>query len=332
LDKNELKTAIKYFLPYGYIKSRDNKFLSTEETTIEPAIYNRNGNRKRTFYLQDRVCKHSPYSFSSMNVGETQFINWDRSNIALPIHFYSHNEIFNKQYKCKKKFGIIVESETIIPELYEKCIKNEKVINSFDGIFTHSDRLLDKYNNTYFIPGSSVWYGGTAGGGILNEEIYRSKTKLISLVTSSKAQCELHKYRMQLAEWLYDNEKVDVMGTFKGGKYISISESLSSYRYSIVVENNITSCYFTEKLLNCFAAMTIPIYIGAKDIACYFNTDGIIQIDPGMKKNDIISIVNGCTEELYTEKTDFIKDNYRRVQNYQCIEDYIFKYYKRLFE
>lgn len=332
MDKNGLKTAIKNFLPYGYIKNRDKKFLITKETATEPALYNKNGNKKRTFYLQDKVCRHSPYSFSSMNVGETEFINWDRSNIALPVHFYSHNEIFEKTYKCKKRFGIIVESETIVPELYERCIRNEKILNSYDGIFTHSDRLLAKYGNAYFIPGSSVWYGGTAGGGVLNKEMYRNKTKMISLVSSSKTQCELHKYRMQLAEWLYDNEKVDVMGTFRGGKYVSISESLSLYRYSIVVENNITSCYFTEKLLNCFAAMTIPIYIGAKNIGYYFNTDGIIQIDPGMKKRDIIDIINGCTEKLYMQKTNAIKDNYIKVKNYQCIEDYIFKYYKKLFE
>lgn len=328
----ELKTYIKWLMPYGYVKKREESFGFTNETAIEPCIYNVSGEKKRTFYLQDNVCRHSPYSFSSIDIGKTNTINWDRSNKALPIHFYSHGELFGKQYDCRKRFGIILESETIVPELYEKCLRKPDIMKCYDAVFTSSQRLLEKYDNVFFIPASSVWYGGTAGGGILEENTYLKKKKMVSLVSSDKAMCELHRFRMQLAEWFYKDKAVDVMGTFRGGEHISISDSLTDYRYSIVVENNITSCYFTEKILNCFASMTVPIYVGAKKIGKFFNAKGIVHISPEMDRGGIVKIVKNCTEEDYNNKLDAIRDNFQRVHDYFCIEDYIYSKYKQMFE
>lgn len=312
------------------MEEKDN--YKTATTQIEPYIFNKNGDRKRTFYLDDRVCVHSPYSFSSINVGETHYINWDRFNKGLRVHFYSHEKILDAKLRGKKNFGIIVESETIVPALYSKLLSSPNIISRYDGIFTHSERLLNRYSNTYFIPGSSVWYGGTAGGGELSCDKYKNKNKNISLVSSDKAQCDLHRFRLHLAELLSINTSVDVMGTYNGGNYVNIADSLDEYRYSIVIENNITSCYFTEKILNCFAAMTIPIYIGATDIGKYFDSRGIVSISPSMSDDEIIHIINMCTPEFYSISLDAIKNNYEYVKKYFCIEDYIYENYLQLFE
>lgn len=95
----------------------------------------------------------------------------------LPVHFYSHNDIFNTQYDCRKRFAILIESEEIVPELYDRCMKDEKTLRLFDGIFTHSERLLNKYENAHFIPGSSVWYGGSMGGGTLDETAFQKNKR-----------------------------------------------------------------------------------------------------------------------------------------------------------
>lgn len=330
--KNILKSKIINWLPYGLVNSKKSRFNITRETSVEPLVYNTDGTPKRTFYLQDKVCRHSPYTFSSINIGQTKYINWDRFNRALPINFHSHGEIFEKTSKECANFAILVESETIVPELYDRCLNSPDTMKKFKAIFTHSERMLKAYKNAYFIPGSSVWYGGTAGGGQLNSKQYLEKNKNISLVSSDKAQCKLHCYRMHLADLFYKTGIVDVMGTYNGGNYVSIADSLSDYRFSIVVENNVTQCYFTEKLLNCFAAMTIPIYIGAQGIGKYFNLDGIIVITPDMSDQQVFSIVSSCTEELYHKKIDSVVDNYNRIAEYFCIEDYIFEHYKELFD
>lgn len=325
------KEKIIGILPYSYVCKRTNKRIITSTTGVEPDLYNKYGEKKRTFYLRDAVCSHSPYTFSSQNTAQTRYINWDRYNIALPVHFYSHRYIMEDTYQCEKKFAFLFESEELLHKLYNRILSSPERMSGFTGIFTHSERLLEKYPNAHFIPGSSVWYGGTCGGGVMSETLYQNKTKNISLVSSDKAACDLHKYRLQLAQWLYHSNTVDVMGTFNGGSFVSISESLQNYRYSIAIENNITSCYFTEKLLNCFAAMTVPIYIGATDIGRWFNTDGIIQINPFEERSTVEKVLSQCNENDYMSRKDAIIDNFNRVKKYMCIEDYIYENYGNLF-
>lgn len=329
---NNIKRVIKNYLPYKYVQNKFENFIPTENNRIEPNVYNENGELKRTFFLKDTVCKHSPYTFSSVNVGETKYINWDRNNYGLPIHFYSHHEIFNKNYICEKKFGILIESEAIDKSLYDKFYLNKELIKEYDAIFTHSERLLNDFSNTYFIPGSSVWYGGTTGGGKLDEKAYLNKSKMISMVSSNKAMCDLHKYRMHLANKYQKSQIVDIMGTINGGRPVKISDSLEDYCYSIIIENKITSCYFTEKLLNCFASMTVPIYIGATNIQRYFNIDGIIQINPYEDEEKLDMILKSCSYNDYNARKDAIIDNYNRVKEYMCIEDYIYCHYESKFD
>ena len=69
-------------------------------------------------------------------------------------------------------------------------------------------------------------------------------------------------------------------GTFNNDKgFVNINNTLTRYRYSIAIENDVTSYFFTEKITNCFASLTIPIYLGASCVDKFFNKDGIIKID-----------------------------------------------------
>lgn len=326
------KKIIKNVMPYGFVIRKQNEAERRRKKIQEPFIYNKRGERMRVFFLKDSICTHSPYTFSSQNLGKTESIFWDRYNSNLPIHFYTHKDIFEERGSYQKKFALLLESEAIVPDEYEKVLRESEHMKSFVGIFTHSQRLLEKYDNAYFIPGSSVWYGGSAGGGRMCSDAYLMKCKDISLVSSDKAQCELHKYRLRLANWLFESKKVDVLGTFNGGQYVNIADSLCDYRYSIVIENYISNCYFTEKILNCFASMTVPIYIGAMRIGDYFNEDGIIQIDPSMSEKEILQVIDNCSDSDYRNRLDAIKENYERVQDYLCIEDYIYNHYRELFD
>ena len=91
-------------------------------------------------------------------------------------------------------------------------------------------------------------------------------------------------------------------------------------------ENNIEDYYFTEKILNCFAAMTIPVYVGARKIGDFFDENGIIQISED-KIDQIESIVRELDEKDYFNRKQAIVNNYERVQEYLCLEDYIYQHY-----
>lgn len=326
MNRAGLRLAIQNYIQSKFVGSQKRKQIITETTKYAPKVFNKLGEPMHYFYLQDDICSHNPYSFASPEYSVTQHILWDRFNKALPIQFYSHNQIFFPQSTGIKKFGLLIESEAIVPSDYENVYMQPDFIEEYDGIFTHSYKLLERYSKARFMPGGGVWYGSIFGGGTFDNALIDKKSKNVSLVASNKISCELHNYRKHLAEHYKQFKLVDTYGTFDGGSGIKIADSLTDYRYSIVIENMISPYYFTEKIMNCFASMTIPIYIGATDIGKFFNTEGIIQISP-MDFADVDLVLSKCCKEDYCERRLAILDNFERVQKYICYEDFLFNEY-----
>lgn len=327
-----MKQFIKKALPYGVMQSyyRNKQKNSIPNRNVkEPSIFNADGEQMRVFYLQDNA---STYSYSFTAGRESHKIFWDRDNLLLPIHFYTHEEIFNTQKTARKKFGYVLEPESCKPELYKSLYESPKTVGEFDVIFTHSAKLLDKYENAKLYLGQGVWYGTEIGGGILDPEAYRHKDLGISMVSSNKTILESHRLRISIAKEMKKRGILDTFGAFDGGPSIKIADALSRYRFSIALENEISDYYFTEKILNCFAAMTIPVYAGANRIGEFFNMDGIIRFDKYASADDMAKTISICTPAYYEEHIDAVIDNYNRVQKLLCMDDYIYEEYKELFE
>ena len=81
------------------------------------------------------------------------------------------------------------------------------------------------------------------------------------------------------------------------------------------MENEQNTYYFTEKIIDCFISMTLPIYIGARKIGDFFNKDGIIELNVE-DLNHIDVILAHCTKEEYESRLEAIKDNYFRSLKY----------------
>jgi hypothetical protein len=285
----------------------------------EPEIYNKDGQKMETFFIRDSHFAHNP-------CGTSKYFTWDRYNIGLDTHFYTHNAMLQTMGSPTKKYGMLVESEAIVPEDYKIFDMNKGLDKDFDLIFTYSDKILDKYDNARFYPAcASPWYGRSIGGGIMSKTAYEDKTRNISMLSSNKSMCKLHDFRVSLANKLKKSALVDTYGSFGGGLFLKdVSTTLANYRYSIVIENFISPYYFTERITNCFTAMTIPIYLGSSKIGQFFNEDGIIQIN--MEDFDKIDeILKQCSPKDYAERLLAILDNYNRVQEYLNIEDKLYK-------
>ena len=82
--------------------------------------------------------------------------------------------------------------------------------------------------------------------------------------------------------------------------------------FHIAIENNQATDYFTEKLIDCFVSMTIPIYYGCPNIGDYFDIRGMIIVND---MNDINNLNNIISEKFYKDRITFIEDNYCRVLN-----------------
>nr|WP_321295526.1 glycosyltransferase family 10 [uncultured Sphaerochaeta sp.] len=325
-----LKQIVKDIIPY---KIHEELFPKPEVFLVdthlgEPNIYNSSGQKMRVIYLQDRLGAHLPYaSITSL----PQKILWDRYNYTLPIHFYGSQDVSGIRGNPQKKYAWFTESEAIDGASYDRIFKETALANSFDAIFTFSERLLNRYTNAKFIPAMQTWYGSIMEGGEYDPLRYEKKTKSISMICSSKILCEWHRKRNFIAEQIRNSKKADVFGSFTGTFLRQKAEALDGYRYSIVVENDITPFYFTEKILDCFGAMTVPIYIGASRIGDFFNIDGIIVINPN-DYTDLDKILAICSPKDYESRKEAIIDNYHRVQQYLNVEDYFFKHYFSCFE
>jgi len=329
--KGLMKKAAREYFPHKYMmERRERQKIEILKSQDEPLVYNRNGEIKRVFYLKDTACQHTPYT---MVWGQNpDYILWDRNNVGLPIQFYTCENINGKVNKyARKNMALFNESEVIRPNDYEFFFSHPEIARTYDKIFCFSDRILDKFENAVFAPASGLWYGTDINGGIMDPERYKNKTKDISVICSKKAASEYHKIRLELSKKAVDAGLADGYGPFFD-KYVKHkADTLDDYRFSIVVENDVKSYYFTEKILDCFASMTIPIYVGATKIGDYFNTDGIIQLE---KKDydKITDICKSCTKEEYEARKDAIIDNYNRAKEFRCIEDYIYLKYKNVFE
>ena len=244
-------------------------------TSGTPEIYNKKGERMDMFFIRDFHSAHNPYCLPNP---PTRFL-WDRFNIALDTHFYSHDAMLETMGNPRHKYGMLIESRAIVPNDYKIFDKNPGLYKDFDAIFTYDFDILNIVPNAKFLPFcAQTWYGDK-GNGIVNPNAYKYKTKNVSIVSSDKLYCEMHKYRIELARKCRDEGLADTFGTFDGGQPVQIANTLTDYRYSICIENDINPYFFTEKITNCFMSMTVPIYCGATEISKFFNPDGIISIN-----------------------------------------------------
>jgi len=316
--KSSLPSKFKYFLRRHRNYNNINKIKSNID--IELIDQSR-------FYLSDDTFIHSPLSATAKRVPKK--IYWDRDDSSLKNHFYTHEKIFSlKDNITAKKFAWLYEARCVMPDFYRRVDSHLKELELFDAVFTHDEYLLTTLSNAKYCIVGGVQYSLHKNN--INSQI-KEKKKNISIVSSYKKSCELHRFRLNVAKYFLNSDLVDCYGDFHiRGKKVAHEEYLSKYRYSIVVENQISKYYFTEKICNCFEALTIPIYIGAENIGDFFNKDGIIQIHD-LSIEELKLLVQGLDEFDYMKRIDAVKENYKKVQQYKCAEDWIFNNYEELF-
>ena len=242
-----------------------------------------------------------------------KYVEWCYESADNPISVYVDNgiqRILNDKNDGKLKFGWILESNFISSGAVEYTKRNvEQLRDVCTGIFTHHEELI-RLDPTYFL-----WC--PAYGTYIDDIRCYPKTKMISMISSSKSSTELHKLRCKILGKLAGI--VDCYGR-DTNPIDKKEEGLCDYMYSIAIENDSYGTYFTEKLLDCFATGTIPIYLGAPDIGNHFNSDGILPLtndfDPSL-----------YTRELYYERMPAILDNLERTKPLDILDDWVYNEY-----
>ena len=245
---------------------------------------------------------------------------WDENS---DVYAITDDFVIKSEYKSipkDKKVALLIEPRAIVPEAYEYISKH---YDEFKYVFTGDDELL-KLPNAKPIIWGGVWY----------REENPEKTKLICMISSDKEMCDLHKERKRIARKYKD--KIDVYGTIDGGEYVD-DNIHKDYMYEVVIENDIQDIWFTEKICNCFANKTIPIYYGARDIGKYFNAKGIIKCgDLNELEHEIDMLLLNFNDyiELYKSKEvqKIIDENYELSKQYENFDERFYKTYEKEME
>jgi hypothetical protein len=257
---------------------------------------------------------------SAMNTNK--YVEWvldNSSNISVHVD----EAIFSSVNKSKFNIAWLMESSAIIPHLIEAVKGNvNNVLHTYDMFITHDIRLLGILEKFKYVPTNCLSW-------IQNRQIY-PKSKLISMIGSSKIMCSGHQFRQEIIH-KYQNQVdhygrgftgrelpwsyIDENGKEESGKLLGLKD----YYYSIAMENDNYDIIFVEKITDCFTTGTIPIFWGTKKISEIFNPEGIIFLEDF--KPEL------CTPELYYSKIEAIEENFNIASNLLSPEDYLYLNY-----
>jgi len=84
-------------------------------------------------------------------------------------------------------------------------------------------------------------------------------------------------------------------------------------KFSITIENVVRENWITEKLIDCFATKTIPLYYGCPNVGKWFNEDGIIKFNT---VEELKTILTTLTPEDYDRRLEAAEDNLKRALPY----------------
>lgn len=169
---------------------------------------------------------------------------------------------------------------------------------------------------------------------VLNKPI---RKKFCAAVISNIQSCS--RFRLEFINELNKYKRVDMGGKFNNnvGKIKNKIKFLSSYKFSIAMENSEGDGYLSEKIIDSFLSGTIPIYYGSYMIDEFINPKSYILIK---NEKDIIKKINYIkyidnNDDLYKnilrEKV-LIKDNIKKENEKEYIEfiNHIFEQDKKI--
>ncbi len=215
--------------------------------------------------------------------------------------------------KCNSKYKVAwIHEPRPLHNLQNNRLKTlEGMLDKFDFVMTYDQYLLDTYpNKCVYCVDNGIWVSD-------NMIKLHEKTKLASIIYSWKNDTEGHRLRHIIAK----TDGLDLYGSGAGNFIEFKEEGLADYYFSITIENSKSKYYFTEKIMDCFACGTIPIYWGCENIGDYFDERGIITFT---EVSELQEIFNRIGDMDYIESLQpYVKKNLEIVKQYNRYEDWI---------
>lgn len=241
-----------------------------------------------------------------------QFFDWYRGdeNINDVVVITDTQLTKVDRFKESKKIAWLLEPACVYDYHYKWIKENYQ---KFDHVLTHNDELLQA------LPNAQVYFYG--GCWIKPEErkIYKKKKK-ISIIVSDKQYSDAQKMRHQIVKEF--DPYLDVYG--KGYNPVENKlQALKDYEFSIVIENEKSKWWVTEKFFDAVAVGTIPIYRGCPNITDYLSGTAIVEFNT---INQLAAIIEDILVGYRHKHSKFgIEHNFDVAKQFYCPEDWLYK-------
>lgn len=201
--------------------------------------------------------------------------------------------------KCENKMVYVAfEPETVIPFHSDAGIR--LMCSYFKYILTWN--IEQKKEGKVFL--FQVPYFYRKGG----EREFGKRKLLVNISGNKYSDCkkELYSERRKVIEYYDGSTDFALYGTgWDKEKYKSYKGRIkdkfdvySDYKFALCLENQRdTSGYVTEKILDCFCGGTVPVYLGAVNIADYIPQECFVNYAGFSSMEELDSFLRGMTEK-----------------------------------
>jgi hypothetical protein len=225
-------------------------------------------------------------------------------------HFFKDNiAVFHNGWgsdpDCQYQIASIVEPPGIAPI---EGLDLSFLSYNMNLVITWRRDLLDVLPNSIFMPFGTTW--------INQDSLTFDKENKISYLTSNKVMTPSQHMRKRIYSKLKDVKSIngfDMVAHVSPPKIERKEELLDTFKFSVVVENGVYENYFTEKIIDCFATKTIPIYNGCPNIGDFFDTESIFAFND---ENDLMDVLHSIDEDAYEKLISHVENNYIKSKKY----------------
>lgn len=251
-------------------------------------------NPKDVYVIQELNARHGK---KLLKLGANGLLLSGGESPLFSYYFYDHLKSISDKFYFRKLFG---GSYALMNQAVNE--KNQKMY--FPSYFLNEN----SYNNTWEKRKKMVMIAANKSGlfaiprGIKEKFIWvvHRVYKLFSPSFHLAQKNELHSKRLEMVQYFGSNDKLSLFGSnwddatrfepTKREEMIQIINklqpsfvddkilTLSQYKYAICFENISFDGYVTEKIIHCFLAGTIPIYLGAPNITDFIPKNCFIDL------------------------------------------------------
>jgi hypothetical protein len=177
---------------------------------------------------------------------------------------------------------------------------------NYDLILAYDPRILTLPNSQEFCP-VGTW---------VDSGLILDKKDQITFLMSSKIWTKEHRMRFMIMDRFGKKTNIGPFDWYWHRSPPRVADKNSFFtnaKFHIVTENQVMPNMYSEKLLDCFATKTVPIYYGCTNIDKYFNINGILQFNT---IEELEKIFDNLQPDDYNKMLPYIEENYNLSRPY----------------